>query len=730
MKKLAYLFTALWMLSASPTVALPRIVGGETVPISKDGLSPAYPWMGSLQRNDAHECGATLIAPDYLLTAAHCFILTDLSSPTGYRFDTTGYRVRLGTRNYRDATAETIPVAEVVIHPDFRFIRGVLQNDVALLRLSRPSQSRNFIRLTTVEMPSGQIATAIGWGETVAESGQYSDLLQQVALPIVSREVCQQRLQDIYGPNIDSTNICAGLDAGGKDTCTGDSGGPLFIQDARGRYVQIGVTSFGYGCGRPLRPGVYANVAEVYSFIVKLIAQSTVEQTSSGQPQIVVANLRKLEQSALTPNQVAVAKTLDNINVSGSRDLTSVYIDLFLASDAKRQQAFESLMPRAALGQANLSNTFDRVIANHLFDRAAALNYAAQSGSRLPSVDLSGMRLDGKLDTTSSAALSLTDDPKRLGARNLETVATPIDTAPLQVGQSPTQPSSGPLNVFITGSINSGNMALLGAGERSDENLRSFTIGADYRLTPRTYLGLAFSRGSGETDEPNLSKLDTLSNGLTLYGMTQFGSRPRVGQQDGAGGYATGYLGYRWHRYETWRAIYLPQEIREASGEGNGQQLSAGMDVGWRFRTGQFVFGPSVRFRHSRINLEDYTETGAGGLALNLFDRTVVSSRGNLDLNAAYTIPLGWGSLMPSLRFGIEHEFGDGNQRISASFVDAPTLPFQISGSRFDRTWFVLNPGLTLRIGERATLGFSYQTDLLRSDSSNHSFSAGFRWQF
>ena len=82
-------------------------------------------------------------------------------------------------------------------------------------------------------------------------------------VPIMSKETCEE-----YYPNeIHESMLCAGFPEGGKDSCKGDSGGPMVCKDSDGRYSVHGVTSWGYGCALPGRPGVYARV----SFLIKWI---------------------------------------------------------------------------------------------------------------------------------------------------------------------------------------------------------------------------------------------------------------------------------------------------------------------------------------------------------------------------------------------------------------------------------------------------------------------------
>lgn len=104
--------------------------------------------------------------------------------------------------------------------------------------------------------PDGQ-ATILGWGNT-SEGGQQADNLQKATLPVTSDDTCK----GAYGKYNPVAMMCAGVPEGGVDTCQGDSGGPLVVANKL-----IGVTSWGEGCARPGKPGVYARVGAYYDDI-------------------------------------------------------------------------------------------------------------------------------------------------------------------------------------------------------------------------------------------------------------------------------------------------------------------------------------------------------------------------------------------------------------------------------------------------------------------------------
>ena len=91
-----------------------------------------------------------------------------------------------------------------------------------------------------------------------------SRTLREVVVPLMPTNDCKRWLRsNFHGP----TMLCAGYAAGGKDACTGDSGGPLQCLSRDGRWKLTGITSWGIGCARAERPGVYTRVSSVVKWI-------------------------------------------------------------------------------------------------------------------------------------------------------------------------------------------------------------------------------------------------------------------------------------------------------------------------------------------------------------------------------------------------------------------------------------------------------------------------------
>ncbi|XP_017654605.1 transmembrane protease serine 9 isoform X1 [Nannospalax galili] len=234
---------------ASPG-ALTRIVGGSAAGRGE------WPWQVSLWlRHREHRCGAVLVAERWLLSAAHCFDIYG---------DPMQWVAFLGTPFLSGVEGQLERVSRIYLHPFYNLY--TLDYDVALLKLAVPVGSSRLVRPICLpgpaRPPDGARCVITGWG-SLREGGSMAQQLQKAAVHVLSEHTCRH----FYPVQISSRMLCAGFPQGGVDSCSGDAGGPLACREPSGRWVLTGVTSWGYGCGRPHFPGVYTRVAAVRGWI-------------------------------------------------------------------------------------------------------------------------------------------------------------------------------------------------------------------------------------------------------------------------------------------------------------------------------------------------------------------------------------------------------------------------------------------------------------------------------
>lgn len=253
----------------------PRIVGGKPAP---DG---AYPFMAALvytglTNADGQFCGATLIRPDWVLTAAHC-----VEDQTPGQME-----VLLGAEELEGEEGTRIAVSRVIVHPEYMNAEAP---DVALLELARPATQAPVDLVgpdETAAARPGTIARTMGWGVTdpLDDAVPISTRLLEVDVPITTDEACAEASGGSLDPKLE---ICAGPAEGGRDSCYGDSGGPLLVPARQGGgFLQSGIVSYGTGeCAEPNRPGVYARVSGVSEWIETTVGDgTTASPTAPGAP--------------------------------------------------------------------------------------------------------------------------------------------------------------------------------------------------------------------------------------------------------------------------------------------------------------------------------------------------------------------------------------------------------------------------------------------------------------
>eukprot|EP00095_Tigriopus_kingsejongensis_P010489 maker-scaffold4215_size6397-snap-gene-0.3 protein:Tk10489 transcript:maker-scaffold4215_size6397-snap-gene-0.3-mRNA-1 annotation:"Trypsin" len=228
-----------------------RIIGGC------DSTTDSRPWMVAVGRKGyasqfiSHFCGATLIHENWALTAAHCMFDSDDNAVTPGSIE-----LYVGTT--------TLDSGEATVKPG-----------------------------------QGYEALTVGWGRTNAVSSSQGDSypqeLQEVNVTTIDNANCYNNLLD--------SQLCAGVVAGGKDSCSGDSGGPLLLT-SQGDDTLVGVVSYGYGCAQAGQVGVYTSVSAYANWI----AATTGDDVPV--PTVLSENYSDFTSVCSTPGKQALAPTV------------------------------------------------------------------------------------------------------------------------------------------------------------------------------------------------------------------------------------------------------------------------------------------------------------------------------------------------------------------------------------------------------------------------------------
>ncbi|VDP07367.1 unnamed protein product [Soboliphyme baturini] len=261
--------------------AVRRIIGGH------EAIPHSWPWQAALHWKVGFFvepfCGGSLIADQWVLTAAHCVV-----GRTNPRL----YHVRLGQFKIGSRDSKRVDIASVHIHPHYD--PNSKRNDIAILKLQyRITYDKKISPIclpqTTEELPPKYATLYVtGWGIEDSKKfalieggfthcvrivmGQTSETLKEASIEMIDRNDCD-KFYDAVNMKIDHRAMfCAGDQTGFSDSCHGDSGGPLmYLEYSTYRWKQYGIVSWGHGCAQEQKPGVYTNVVYYVDWIYSIV---------------------------------------------------------------------------------------------------------------------------------------------------------------------------------------------------------------------------------------------------------------------------------------------------------------------------------------------------------------------------------------------------------------------------------------------------------------------------
>jgi len=343
----------------------PRIVGGKPANVADWGF---YTQIVSRNSNRSY-CGASYLGDGYVLTAAHC---VNGDSPNQIA-------VKIGGMKYNGTDGQRANVTNIYVHPNFNSQN--LANDIALLKLDHAPVGAQSVEIAqgalTQYATVGDWLTVAGLGR-IKEGGSTPSVLMEVDVPLISDATC--RAAGGSYTNVGEVSFCAGLPQGGKDSCQGDSGGPIVLNRS-GTVTQLGIVSWGIGCARPGKYGVYSDIAALRRWVDGIVANPAGNVSVGYIKSQILPGFKVGEIKAHT----------FSINNTGTTSFTLTDIDLAYSGTAQRPVISTDTCSVATLSPRQSCSVAIEFGASAAGTAQVALNFSTDKGTTVYTANVSAV---------------------------------------------------------------------------------------------------------------------------------------------------------------------------------------------------------------------------------------------------------------------------------------------------------------------------------------------------
>ncbi len=274
------------------------------------------------------------------------------------------------------------------------------------------------------------------------------------------------------------------------------------------------------------------------------------------------------------------------------------------------------------------------------------------------------------------------------------------------------------LDVFVSGDLNTGDRQTTTNITGFNIDTKGITVGADYPVSDRITVGLAFSNASSNNSlTDNRGKVGLNSSGATVYG---------IYNQDKF--YTAGLINYGWDSFDLTRQINVTG-FNQANAKPGGNHFSARLSSGYDFGANSLSIGPIAGIRYTKVNINGYTEQNGDILNLNVNPQQADSLLFDLGAQISYPFNASFGTIAPYFSASYERELVDNNRLIVTELVTQPGIPMRTNIGAGDRDFLRLSTGVQAQFSNNLSAGVGYER-LFSNNSSDNYLNAQLRYQF